>query len=247
VSARHKLQRNPFTHNGKLSKLTVAMAGVTVIVPAAVATGLTASGASAGKSASAVQSSSMLAMAGARTATTPDAGMRLTGAAHREVAKLEVSRVHAAERRAERRAAERRAAARRAAKRAAERRAQRAAAASASAPSSSSQASSDSAPQPSGNPQQIASGMLGSYGWSSSEFGCLVSLWNLESGWNVYASNPSGAYGIPQALPGSKMASAGPDWQSNAATQIRWGLGYIKSLYGSPCGAWSHEQASGWY
>jgi len=243
VSARHKLQRNPFTHNGKLSKLTVAMAGVTVIVPAAVATGLTASGASAGKSASAVQSSSMLAMAGARTATAnPDAGMRLTGAAHREVAKLEVSRVHAAARRA----AERRAEARRAAKRAAERRAQRAAAA-ASAPSSSSQASSDSAPQPSGNPQQIASGMLGSYGWSSSEFGCLVSLWNLESGWNVYASNPSGAYGIPQALPGSKMASAGPDWQSNAATQIRWGLGYIKSLYGSPCGAWSHEQASGWY
>ena len=243
MSARHKLQRNLFTHNGKLSKITVVMAGVTVIVPAAVAIGLTASGASAGKSASAVQSSSMLAMAGARTATaSPDAGMRLTGAAHREVAKLEVSRVHAAARRA----AERRAEARRAAKRAAERRAQRAAAA-ASAPSSSSQASSDSAPQPSGNPQQIASGMLGSYGWSSSEFGCLVSLWNLESGWNVYASNPSGAYGIPQALPGSKMASAGPDWQSNAATQIRWGLGYIKSLYGSPCGAWSHEQASGWY
>jgi len=90
--------------------------------------------------------------------------------------------------------------------------------------------------------------MLGSYGWSSSQFGCLVSLWNLESGWNVYASNPSsGAYGIPQALPGSKMASAGPDWQSNAATQIRWGLGYIKSLYGSPCGAWSHEQGTGWY
>ena len=245
MSARHRLQRNPFTHNGKLSKITVAMAGVTVIVPAAVATGLTASGASAGKSASAVQSSSMLAMAGARTATAnPDTGMRLTGAAHREVAKLEVRRVHAAARRA----AERRAVARRAAKRAAERRAQRAAAAAASAPSSSSQAPSDSAPQPSGNPQQIASGMLGSYGWSSSEFGCLVSLWNLESGWNVYASNPSsGAYGIPQALPGSKMASAGPDWQSNAATQIRWGLGYIKSLYGSPCGAWSHEQASGWY
>jgi len=245
VPARHKLQRNPFTHNGKLSKITVAMAGVTVIVPAAVAAGLTASGASAGKPASAVQSSSMLAMAGARTATAnPDTGMRLTGAAHREVAKLEVRRVHAAARRA----AERRAAARRAAKRAAERRAQRAAAAAASAPSSSSQAPSDSSPQPSGNPQQIASGMLGSYGWSSSECGCLMSLWNLESGWNVYASNPSsGAYGIPQALPGSKMASAGPDWQSNAATQIRWGLGYIKSLYGSPCGAWSHEQASGWY
>ena len=77
---------------------------------------------------------------------------------------------------------------------------------------------------------------------------CLVSLWNVESGWNVTATNPSsGAYGIPQALPGSKMASAGADWQTSAATQIRWGLGYIKSVYGSPCGAWGHEQADGWY
>ena len=56
-----------------------------------------------------------------------------------------------------------------------------------------------------------------------------------------------GAYGIPQALPGSRMASAGPDWQTNAATQIRWGLQYIKSTYGSPCAAWDHEQATGWY
>ena len=101
---------------------------------------------------------------------------------------------------------------------------------------------------PQGSPQQIARGMLGSFGWSSSQFSCLQPLWNGESGWNVYASNPSsGAYGIPQALPGSKMASAGPDWQTNAATQIRWGLGYIRSVYGSPCGAWSHEQAYGWY
>jgi hypothetical protein len=100
----------------------------------------------------------------------------------------------------------------------------------------------------SGSPQQIAEGMLGSYGWSSSQFSCLQPLWNAESGWNVSASNPSsGAYGIPQALPGSKMASAGPDWQTSAATQIRWGLGYIRSVYGSPCGAWSHEQAYGWY
>jgi hypothetical protein len=73
-------------------------------------------------------------------------------------------------------------------------------------------------------------------------------LWNVESGWNVTAANPSsGAYGIPQALPGSKMASAGADWQTNAATQIRWGLGYIKSVYGSPCAAWGHEQVDGWY
>ena len=101
---------------------------------------------------------------------------------------------------------------------------------------------------PSGSPQQIAQGMLASDGWSASQFSCLQPLWNGESGWNVSASNPSsGAYGIPQALPGSKMASAGADWQTNAATQIRWGLGYIRSVYGSPCGAWSHEQAYGWY
>jgi hypothetical protein len=230
------LQRKPFIHNGKLSKITVAMAGVTVIVPAAIVAGLTASGAAAGNS------SSMLAMAGPRTAPAhPDAGIPLTDAARHEVARLGVRHVRAE------RAAARRAAARRAAKRAAELRAQRAAAAATPAPAPSSRPSSGSAPQPSGNPQKIAAAMMGSYGWSSSEFGCLVSLWNLESGWNVYASNPSGAYGIPQALPGSKMASAGPDWQSNAATQIRWGLGYIKSLYGSPCGAWSHEQATGWY
>ena len=101
---------------------------------------------------------------------------------------------------------------------------------------------------PSGSPQQIAEQMLGQFGWSSSQFSCLQPLWALESGWNVYASNPSsGAYGIPQALPGSKMASAGPDWQSDAATQIRWGLTYIQGNYGSPCAAWSHEQADGWY
>jgi hypothetical protein len=103
-------------------------------------------------------------------------------------------------------------------------------------------------PAASGSAQQIAEGMLASYGWSSSQFSCLNSLWNEESGWNVTASNPSsGAYGIPQALPGSKMASAGPDWQTDAATQIRWGLGYIQADYGSPCGAWAHEEADGWY
>jgi hypothetical protein len=101
---------------------------------------------------------------------------------------------------------------------------------------------------PSGSPQQIAEQILSQFGWSSSQFSCLQPLWALESGWNVYASNPStGAYGIPQALPGSKMASAGPDWQSDAATQIRWGLTYIQGTYGSPCAAWSHEQADGWY
>ena len=96
--------------------------------------------------------------------------------------------------------------------------------------------------------QAIARGMLGGYGWGDDQFGCLVSLWNKESGWNYQAYNrSSGAYGIPQALPGSKMGSAGADWQTNPATQISWGLGYIAGRYGSPCGAWSHSQSTGWY
>jgi hypothetical protein len=110
------------------------------------------------------------------------------------------------------------------------------------------QAPSIAAPAASGSARSIAESMLSSFGWSSSQFSCLQPLWAGESGWSVTASNPStGAYGIPQALPGSKMASAGPDWQTNAATQIHWGLGYIKTTYGSPCEAWSHEQADGWY
>ena len=100
----------------------------------------------------------------------------------------------------------------------------------------------------SGSPQQIAQAMLGSFGWPSSQFSCLDPLWAHESGWSVSAYNAgSGAFGIPQALPGSKMASAGADWQSNPATQVKWGLDYIKGTYGSPCGAWSHEEATGWY
>ncbi|MCL2582027.1 MAG: lytic transglycosylase domain-containing protein [Streptosporangiales bacterium] len=100
----------------------------------------------------------------------------------------------------------------------------------------------------SGSPRQVAQAMLGQFGWSGSQYGCLVPLWGKESGWSTSASNPSsGAYGIPQALPGNKMSSAGPDWQSNPATQIKWGLQYIQSTYGSPCGAWSHEQSAGWY
>jgi len=102
-------------------------------------------------------------------------------------------------------------------------------------------------PVPSGSPEQIAEAMLGSFGWSSSQFSCLYPLWEHESGWSVTAANPDGAYGIPQALPGAKMAGAGADWQTDAATQIRWGLEYIQGMYGSPCGAWDHEQATGWY
>lgn len=143
-------------------------------------------------------------------------------------------------------------AAKAAAKRAA---AKKAAAAAAAQPSSQSSAQPAATAQPaavltpaSGSPQQIAKAMLASFGWSSSQFSCLDPLWAHESGWSVTAYNAgSGAYGIPQALPGSRMASAGPDWQHNAATQIRWGLEYIKGTYGSPCGAWDHEQATGWY
>jgi len=102
------------------------------------------------------------------------------------------------------------------------------------------------APNP-GTAQSIAYNMLASFGFSTSQFGCLQDIWQRESGWSYDAENPSGAYGIPQAAPGSKMASAGPDWKTNASTQIKWGLGYIKGTYGSPCAAWRHEQADGWY
>jgi hypothetical protein len=130
-----------------------------------------------------------------------------------------------------------------------------AAAAESTAPSSSSSAASSSGTSPTyaaggtsaADAQAIAHSMIGGYGWGDDQFSCLVSLWNRESGWNVYAGNASGAYGIPQALPGSKMASAGADWQSNPATQISWGLGYISGRYGTPCGAWEHSESSGWY
>jgi len=99
----------------------------------------------------------------------------------------------------------------------------------------------------SGSPQDIARAMLQAQGMGNDQFTCLVNLWNRESHWNVHAANKSGAYGIPQAMPGSKMASAGPDWQNNATTQITWGLNYIKGRYGTPCAAWSHSQSTGWY
>ncbi len=90
--------------------------------------------------------------------------------------------------------------------------------------------------------------LLGEFGFSSDQFGCLDSLYTRESNWNVYADNPSSsAYGIPQSLPGEKMASAGADWATNPVTQIRWGLGYIQDRYGSPCGAWGHSESVGWY
>jgi hypothetical protein len=98
----------------------------------------------------------------------------------------------------------------------------------------------------SGN-ELVACNLLPSFGFSTSEMWALVPMWDRESGWSTGAANPSGAYGIPQALPGSKMAAYGSDWQTNPATQIRWGLSYIKSRYGSPSAAWSFWQANGWY
>jgi len=85
-------------------------------------------------------------------------------------------------------------------------------------------------------------------GWTGEQWECLNALFTKESNWRHNAQNPSsGAYGIPQSLPGSKMASVASDWRTNPATQITWGLNYIKSRYGTPCGAWSHSVARGWY
>jgi hypothetical protein len=247
VSALRKLYRTPShrkSSHRKPSQLTLAVAAATALASVAVASGVAlASGAPAGQAVSVLPAARSLAASPANAA----GSVSQPETEHAYLASLGVRNLARAERQAA--AAARRAAARRAARRAAARlAAQQRAQQAGQAGQAGQQAGSAVNTAPAGTPQQIARAMLGSFGWSSSEFGCLQSLWNAESGWNVYASNPSsGAYGIPQALPGSKMASAGSDWQSNAATQIRWGLGYIKQLYGSPCGAWSHEQSSGWY
>ena len=98
------------------------------------------------------------------------------------------------------------------------------------------------------DPKGLAKAMLSEFGWSEDQFQCLDDLWVGESNWRANADNPSSsAYGIPQALPGSKMASAGADWETNPATQIKWGLGYIKNRYGSPCEANSFKQGNNFY
>lgn len=103
------------------------------------------------------------------------------------------------------------------------------------------------APDP-GTAKAIAYELLKARGWGDDEYGCLVALWERESHWNAAAHNPSsGAHGIPQALPGSKMASAGADWETNPATQITWGIGYIAGRYGTPCTAWDHSEINNWY
>lgn len=98
------------------------------------------------------------------------------------------------------------------------------------------------------DPRDIARALLPEFGFGADQFSCLDALYVSESNWRVDADNPtSSAYGIPQALPGSKMASAGADWATNPETQIRWGLGYIKARYGTPCSAWSFKQGHNWY
>lgn len=102
-------------------------------------------------------------------------------------------------------------------------------------------------PEP-GSAKAYAAQQVANRGWGTDQYNCLVSLWQKESGWNQYALNKgSGAYGIPQSLPGNKMSSAGADWETNYETQINWGLGYISDRYGTPCSAWGHSQSTDWY
>jgi len=101
---------------------------------------------------------------------------------------------------------------------------------------------------PKGNMQFAQVYISQKYSWNQTQFGCLVSLWNRESHWNHAARNRnSGAYGIPQAMPGNKMSQFGSDWQTNPATQIKWGANYIARRYSTPCGALSHSNSTGWY
>ena len=104
-------------------------------------------------------------------------------------------------------------------------------------------------PETATTPREIARQMMANkYGWGADQFSCYDSIIMRESRWNTFADNPtSSAYGIPQALPGRKMASAGADWRTNPATQIKWGLGYVKQRYGTPCSAWGFKRSHGWY
>jgi hypothetical protein len=250
--------KSAFTNRKRSRMIFIAAAGTLAVATAAsVAVATLPSGSAASSAASA--DTSLLAdnshVASAAQGDTMSTGQQLVafdqvryGLAHRQ-AELEIAAAKAATAKAA--AAKAAAAKAAAAKAAATQAAAQQAAQQQTAQQQTAQqqaAQQPAASTPSGSPQQIAEQMLSQFGWSSSQFSCLQPLWALESGWSVSASNPSsGAYGIPQALPGSKMASAGPDWQSDAATQIRWGLQYIQGTYGSPCAAWSHEEADGWY
>jgi hypothetical protein len=240
--------------NGKRSRLITIAAAGTVAVAAAVSavTAALPSGAAASPAGAAdahllvvnqQQDPAIAAQGDTMTAAQSELALAKAAAARAAAARAAAAKVAAARAAAARAAAAKAAAARAAAQQAAQQQA-----AQQQQPAQQVAGQQPAASAPSGSPQQIAEQMLSQFGWSSSQFACLQPLWAQESGWNLYASNPSsGAYGIPQALPGSKMASAGPDWQTDAATQIRWGLEYIQGTYGSPCGAWAHEQADGWY
>ena len=117
----------------------------------------------------------------------------------------------------------------------------------AAAPLRASRSRSVAAGGPDTGPKQYARTLLAQLG-QGDRFGCLSELWDRESGWSVSSTNrTSGAYGIPQALPGSKMSSAGADWRTNPLTQVRWGVGYIADRYGDPCQALAHSGSYGWY
>lgn len=103
-------------------------------------------------------------------------------------------------------------------------------------------------PSQSLTPRQLARHELRSRGWGDVEWTCLDNLWTRESSWQIHDRNAdSGSYGIPQALPASKMATMGADWRDNPLTQIRWGLSYIASRYGTPCSAWAHSEQYNFY
>lgn len=102
----------------------------------------------------------------------------------------------------------------------------------------------------SGSNREIGQEIAAEYGWTGIEWQCLDNLWEKESNWrHLVANSSSGAYGIPQALPGDKMAAAGSDWKTNPATQIEWGLEYIEGQYGTPCSAWGSwsDRNPHWY
>jgi hypothetical protein len=250
MSVRTSLPRRP-------TSLTLAAAGLSLVVALPVAVGTGALPALASESAPQPDATSPEAWAlaaeqAAERAETPDrsssAGaqrtadaVRLAGQRQlstRVVATIDAEQAEAARLEAERIAAEQAEAARLEAERvAAEQLAARAA-----------EAERASRAQRSADPRSLARALLAERGHGGEQFSCLDRLWTKESEWRTTAANPtSSAYGIPQALPGSKMASAGADWRTNPATQIRWGLGYIDDRYGTPCAAWQHSQARNWY
>ncbi|NJC69501.1 lytic transglycosylase domain-containing protein [Planosporangium thailandense] len=202
--------------------------------------------------------------AGAQLSTARQAQERMIKAAQIAAAERDDQRAAAAER-------QRILAVSRAAQRAAQAEADAAASAAASAAAASASASPSPQVKPSASPSasakpspspfgpiptscsqytgNVAIGctLLLQAGYGLDQMPCLKNIWMKESGWRTTAGRTGGAYGIPQANPGSKMSSAGSDWQTNPATQIKWGLGYIKSKYGSPCGAWSYWQGHSYY